>query len=470
MTDRTKPQPQAIVFWGATAVVLLSAVPLGSNRPLSWSLLSMALLLLFAVQCALDRRSIAAPRLAARLAPSAAAYIAILAWGAVQAAPGLAGDWANPAWEAVDALPAISIDPHMTWHHVMRGAAYGGAFWIAARACADPRTALRFIDVIGIWSTLLAFYAIIALSSGVNPVRAGIEAYASSATATFVNRNTYAFYAGIGLAANLAALIRRVAVDDDTRATEDPRRLLRSALERMFGSASLFLLGVVVTGMALALTQSRAGVTTGVAGASITAGLYLFRRRGGARLLVGVLAILAVGVGTATLSRLLGRIADVGFSSTGRYEIYGLILGALREAPWIGVGMGAFQEAFRPLVGAEFALVDVDHAHNVYLEHAFELGAPAAVVLWLAIGMITLRILRGARRRRRTLAAPCFAAGVAAAGALHGLVDFSLQTPAVAALFAMVLGAGWSQSWPSAAGLRDEPPQGRGATGAPAIV
>ena len=90
-----------------------------------------------------------------------------------------------------------------------------------------------------------------------------------------------------------------------------------------------------------------------------------------------------------------------------------------------------------------------DYAHNTYLELAHELGLPAAAALLLAQGLVVRRLWRGAAERRRNRWPACVGLGAAAAAGLHALLDFSLQMPAAAALFAMLLGIGWAQSHPT---------------------
>ena len=55
------------------------------------------------------------------------------------------------------------------------------------------------------------------------------------------------------------------------------------------------------------------------------------------------------------------------------------------------------------------------------------------------------------RRRRRNVALPCAGLAACALVAVHSIVDFSLQTPAVAASFALLLGVALAQSRPAGA-------------------
>jgi hypothetical protein len=75
-------------------------------------------------------------------------------------------------------------------------------------------------------------------------------------------------------------------------------------------------------------------------------------------------------------------------------------------------------------------------------------------------------VVRGVLVRRKNHVFPLFAASATVLVAFHSLVDFSLQIPAVALTYAVVLGMGVAQSMPSSgkrrggskhgASLRDE--------------
>ncbi|MEE4188158.1 MAG: hypothetical protein V2I76_06890, partial [Roseobacter sp.] len=58
--------------------------------------------------------------------------------------------------------------------------------------------------------------------------------------------------------------------------------------------------------------------------------------------------------------------------------------------------------------------------------------------------------------RRKNRAFSCFALGCVGIAALHSVFDFSLQMPAVAALFAAALGLGYAQSFTNAEIKKDQ--------------
>jgi hypothetical protein len=70
-----------------------------------------------------------------------------------------------------------------------------------------------------------------------------------------------------------------------------------------------------------------------------------------------------------------------------------------------------------------------------------ELGWPAAAALYAGLGLLVLRCLQG-----RSTVYPAVLASCSALVAVHSLVDFSLEMPANAATFALLLGLGCAQS------------------------
>ena len=74
---------------------------------------------------------------------------------------------------------------------------------------------------------------------------------------------------------------------------------------------------------------------------------------------------------------------------------------------------------------------------------------PAALALNLAILWLAAICFRGVRERRRNRAYPALGVAATLLVGLHAMVDFSLQIPAVAVLYAFMMGPAVAQSAPS---------------------
>lgn len=270
---------------------------------------------------------------------------------------------------------------------------------------------------------------------------------------TFINRNSYATYAGIGLLAATGLFI--VTLARHRRALErlaSPKERLALVLRR-----SRWLIPVIVViALALVLTASRAGTAASAFGLAVLIGsLGLTRLVSGRTALVWVLMMTVLGGLVFSLAGddLANRLAGTDLEGEGRFPVYGRILDGIGDLPWSGTGYGTFAEAFRLYIG-QLSELWWDQAHNTYLELAFELGLPATIMLVVAVLIPVVICARGLRERGRSALYPALALGVSALVGLHALLDFSLEIPAVAVTYAAVLGVGCARSLPDARAQR----------------
>ena len=82
-------------------------------------------------------------------------------------------------------------------------------------------------------------------------------------------------------------------------------------------------------------------------------------------------------------------------------------------------------------------------------KNLFELGWPAALILFACVAWLALICFRGLRSRGRDWVYPTTGLAATALVAMHALVDFSLQIPATAVTYAALMGAAVSQSFSS---------------------
>jgi O-antigen ligase len=129
-------------------------------------------------------------------------------------------------------------------------------------------------------------------------------------------------------------------------------------------------------------------------------------------------------------------------------HIYQLVADKIAERPWTGVGYGNFLDVSWT-IRDETLTGYWDKAHNSYLETALELGIPAAALLALAILIAAGVCLYGAVTRNREEIFPVIGVAATVTVGVHSLVDFSLQIPAVAVAFALILGVAYAQAWSS---------------------
>lgn len=433
--------PQALLAWAMLFLVLISALALGANRPVWWTLLAIGVLPLFTLQILLDLfRGL--PFAARRAWMPALLYIAVLCWALLQTLPGAFPSLSHPYWGLVpEASSSISADPIAGRHHVMRLATYGMVFWIAMRAATNPDRGMAMLKVIALFSSVLALFGLYASWSGWNPVLGDDNSH-PVVSATFMNRNSYVTYAMFGLVTNLAVYLHLVR----NRSGKNSVRAVRDFLESFFAGAWIFAAGTLLCLTAIALTQSRAGNAAALT-ALLTFLLILRRRESGiAKPLLITFFIIACFGALAAASGLLTRVLSTSGDSI-RFTVYPIIAEGILDRPWLGHGLGAFHDTFRAYLPLELSRLEFALAHNSYLENAWELGLPAAVAFYLALFWVIGINARGTMVRRRQRSFACVVLAVSIGAGLHSLFDFSLQMPATAALFAVLLGLGWAQSF-----------------------
>ena len=134
----------------------------------------------------------------------------------------------------------------------------------------------------------------------------------------------------------------------------------------------------------------------------------------------------------------------------GRQIAYAATLRAIADAPWLGTGLGTFRDVFEAYQPADLPKTWY-HAHNSYLENALELGIPAAVLLALAPALAAVRCWQGVRTRRRDHHYAALGVAATVLVGLHAMLDFSLELAGVTVPYAVLLGVGLAQAYPTQA-------------------
>ncbi len=428
----------------ALALVLLSVLPYGGVLPVTWTFLAGAILLLFLGQTALDLLD-PPGHATRRLAVPAVLYGLALFWGLLQIWPGALPQAADPAWSLVPgAAPRVSADPVNGAHMLLRLTGYAMVFWIVARTAERTKGANLMLMAIAVFSTVLAALGIYWAWIGENPVLG--ESATAIVTATFVNRNSYATYALIGLVANVSLYIERST--QGAAAGEGSLQRLRDFLERFFRGNWVFLIGALLCFSAVLLTESRAGTVSALLALGALALAFAADRRIRNVWVLASAAAIVVFAGVVLSAGVGGRLIVTGPDEM-RFAVYGLVAEAIADRPLTGFGIGSFEDSFRQYLTADQAAAEWDMAHNSYLENLFELGLIGALPFYGALLWIAAVVTRGVLTRRRNRVFACCAFACLVGAGFHALFDFSLQMPATAALFAAILAIGWSQSFPS---------------------
>ncbi|MCX7631557.1 MAG: O-antigen ligase family protein [Geminicoccaceae bacterium] len=427
-------------------VLLVVPWPLGSvgSGP-SWFLVFAAWTLLVLRAFGLLLRADGRVPLPRPVAVAAGLGVAVLLWATVQTLPGPGSEWAHPIWRDLPEEPTPahtpSLDPDATRAALARLFAYV-ALGVLAYLAARRRARAERLATIAIAATALqAAFGLLRTALGLETIF-GVDLGLERTNGSFVNPNHFAAYVNLGLV-TVAVLL----LEDFRRHADAPRfsaalaRGVRLLFEKRFLLAAVFAL--------LAMASFASGSRGGFAALVLTLAIALPIQLGAGRalfavalVLVAFAAVLIATAGTPTLERLDSLLPASEFhpEAGGRLAIFALALSAWRERPWLGHGYGTWPAVFHLFRDERFPIVVFDYAHNTWLELLVELGAPAAVALLVALVLLSACSLRGYERGREPLPMVGFAVGSYLA--LHGLVDFPAQIPAIAATFAVLFGLG----------------------------
>lgn len=452
------------LFWCLVALVVAAPLPLGANRPWAWSLLAVAtgVLLVAAAAHMAFERSAGPPR--DRWPWPAAAFAGAALWAGVQLLPVVPDAWHDPVWPLAAAAlgqpvtGVIAAAPGAGTETLMRVLSYAGVLWLGWRYGRDEARACRALWALASAGAAYAAYGLAAHLSGTNTILWYPKwAYWDALTSTFVNRNSYAAYAGLGLVVVTALLLRefRDAAPYGLLSRSGLRHFADRVRLRLFVLVGLFM--VILA--ALLMTASRGGFAAAAVGLAVFLAAMAAAERGLSRrtpVAVAAVALLAIVLALSSFSRtnLFHRLAADPDAASGRREVYALTAEAIAQRPLLGRGLGAFPALFAERRDERFApdLPAYDKAHNTYLELAAELGVPATGAVLAGLGLLMLRLCAGALARRRGAFYPCLGLGASALLATHALVDFSPQIPAIAATYALLLGVALAQSRPQRGG------------------
>lgn len=429
-------------------LLALAPLPFGSARP-GWQWLWVLIIALAAIgHVFFDRKKTRQPfPKAIRIA--FVLFSTFILWGLTQA---------SPLFETLGAMSTLPIDsllPEGVGNRLHSEKAIAISlyflshllfFYLVFCYCADPKNAVKLIRFCGIVGFMYAAYGFVVYVTGNETVlwyeKTG-EAGTRSLTSSFVNRNNFAAFAGIGLQC-LIAYAYVYFRNAFQRQGLTGRQLLTYLLETVISRIWWLVMTIFIVAVSILLTESRGGFATIAAACGLLVVLAPQRRadtQGKSRKVIGYGALLVAVLGLFAFSgdNLETRLAMAG-GVNERFHLYPLVVDAILDAPLTGTGLGTFSEVF-----ATYRTEDVAphflRAHSDYLELALTAGIPAALLVFVGCFMPALFLMRklGTSSEYR-----CFIAlgiSVSVQIGLHTLIDFPLQIPAISYMVCAVLAA-----------------------------
>lgn len=446
-------RPDAPIF--ALLLVLLVWLPLpwGSKPAAATALFGLVTALLTAGRLIVALRGGpegALPTVPRPARVALALWLGWLAWCAIHALPlpgGLVAVLSPSAYElqrSVAAVPdaavrhGLGIAPGAAVDQLILGANYLALFWLVLVSVARNRPRQRMVlGALVLSGVAQALYGTVMTLSGLEYGFFEPKAVGHGwATGTFVNRNHFAGYLELTLAAGIALVL----ADLRAGAPQTWRQRLAGLVDLLLSPRMRVRVMIALMVIALVLTRSRMGNVAFFVALAICGNLYVLLRHPKylvkslvffASLVVVDLLIISEQYG---LQKLAARLEATDVRTEQRALVFRDLVPVIRQYGLVGAGPGTFAAAYAPHRSAD---IDgyYDHAHNDYAEFVIETGAVGAVLLG-ALALTTLgHALQVLRRRHDPVAGALAFAGAMGLVTLgiHGLADFNLRIPAVAA-------------------------------------
>jgi hypothetical protein len=418
----------AVVFPGLAAFFELSLIIRGAPHPVSIRCIRLSVIL----------------------------FVIATIWALVQNATWTPEGWHHPIWQLASEtlgrkVPgSISVDRDLTTLALIRLMTAASVFWLALQLGRDAwRAQLLLWSVVGIGTfyATVGLYALAFLPHGMVFEESLHDSHVVSST--FVNRNSYATFAGIGLI-TVVTLIQRL-YRRELHRSGDLLRLKFSTLIETTGTQSALPLAMAfIILVALLLTGSRGGIISTAIGifALIVVNVSRARRIGQNEVLLAVfVTVLVSAVFIGFGDTIVRRIAERGIFEEGKLQSFMLAIRSIESAPLLGYGYGTFAAVFPMFHDNSMSLwVYWARAENTYLEVFQGLGLLFGAMLIGSVLAFVFACAKGAKTRQRNATIPAVAVGVSVLVGMHALVDFSLQVPAVTLTYMAVLGVGVAQA------------------------
>lgn len=438
---RFVPSKDDAAVIGLVVLLYIEHMIFGANRAdlsLFFALVHLVLLLA-ALTTRTGRRALEY----APLAWVAAPFALVLLAAAFTLIP-FGGKIGHPLWTYVSpAGGSISLDPAATRVEMVKLLGLAALFCLgivvgAKRERAD--TGLKALSYVG---GAYAAWAFLNWSSNPNMIFGVVRPYgAGRLSGSFLSANSAATLFACQCLLQLCLIFRAV--------RRAPKPLWsRRAWSQMKGLGPALIL-LFISASCLLLTASRGGfLAAAAAGALVVAGFALVRTdersaSGGVIAVGGLIAFAAAALLMASGGALLGRLADNPVTDD-RLTIFAAYWRSILASPWWGYGLGAFHAVnFQSMtVTSAIAMGMLGAAHNVYIQWLLQTGLAGFASMMICMAVILATILFGFRRRSRQQSVMIFALAVTAMFAIHGMTDYALEEPSLAAYFAVILGLGY---------------------------
>lgn len=340
---------------------------------------------------------------------------------------------------------SLSFDPSITFVVWLKGCSYLAILFLTLTLTNSEKRLKQLVYTMIIVGVIQAIYGSLLVLTGTDHLFFTSKKSVGIATGSFIYKNHYANFIMMTLSLGVGMLVANLSISR----RQNLKRTLVSWVDTLFSAKALLRIGLIMMVIALVMSRSRMGNTAFFAAmtfCSLYALVFMKNKTRGLIWLFGSLLIIDIFIVSSWfgLEKLKERLEATSAVAETRDEVvlYGLEL--VKQHPLTGTGAGSFYSSFQSIQGSGVKLF-YDFAHNDYLQFAIEFGLPMTILLGFMVLWSFWHAQLALRQRRRSLMKGVgFAAMMAIIGQLiHISVDYTLQTPANAIYFIVILAMAW---------------------------
>ncbi|MFC3051573.1 O-antigen ligase family protein [Kordiimonas pumila] len=350
-------------------------------------------------------------------------------------------------WGGLQVINGWTPSPHETIGTSLFFFTYLVWFFLVFKSFKRRHDVPKLVLMLGLIITVYCIYGLIVYFTG-NETILWYKKWTNheSLTSTFVNRNSFSTYVGVGFQCMMAYALWTYTHKNTIHLPFKEQFI--QFLSKDLTKTVIIVLSLITLLSSLFLTASRAGIITSLIGAAL---LILFSTLGTSShhtegpnptkkyLLLAGLAAIALLTFSMSGDLFSKRIEAVGDNDM-RFLAYPLMIDALESTPVKGTGIGAFAEVFAQY-RIDAMILPFNKGHNDVLEILMTAGLIAGTLFVLSFIFITIWIFLKALKNSEYKIFLLLGASVSVQIGLHSLVDFSLQMPAISYLYITLLSA-----------------------------
>jgi O-antigen ligase len=354
-------------------------------------------------------------------------------------------------------LHALSIDTDATGRALLLFASFA-LLLVGLTRVVDGRVVRRLVPSLAVLGVLLSIVGLTQRSlypgfgAKIYGVWTPVEGMGFS-FAPFINRNHFAGWMLMAIPLLCGYIVGIAAADRSPAARNWRERIVRLS-GKSASQATIVGIAAFVMVVALVASLSRSGISC--LGVALTLAGVVVSRPGVTRsrrawMLVSVALALAVAVGWTGVDALAGRFVDAHDQLGGRVLAWRDAWRVFRAFPVAGTGLNTYGDAMLLYQTAFVGAVHYAEAHNDYLQILAEGGVLVAIPAVVALGAVAWQIRQRFRDATDDVLGYWVRVGATTALVAIGLqevMEFSLQMPGNAALFAVVCAIALRRSSP----------------------